>query len=85
MLLLLLTTLLLPLTQGETCFTTNQLLEIIQQREAVVKEEMEAKLEAKFEAKIEEMEIRFESTPDCGCSRTGKCVGARCGRFRLSF
>ena len=41
-------------------FTTNQLLEIIQQRAAVVKEEMEAKLEAKFEAKIEQMETRFE-------------------------
>ena len=56
--LLLLTTLILPLTQGETCLTTNQLLEMIQEREAVVKDKMKAKI---VEEVIEEMDAKFEN------------------------
>ena len=62
--LLLLTTLLLPLTQGETCLSRQDLLDIVKEMETKMAE-METKL-SKKDAEIEDLKAKMDEKVDVG-------------------
>jgi len=59
--LLLLTTLLLPLTQGETCLSRQDVFDIVKKMETKMEAELDAKMEAKIETMKTEMETKMEA------------------------